>query len=370
MHVAVHTVAFGGLSHESSEDGPNDHKISLHEPYVMFVEELQTSHGRKPPVIDDHRKSPRNRNQPLAEASPFCSSSESDACERVSQKRKRTLRSNIQRKIKQLCASSTQSRNRTIVSPQKDCSPAKLTVQCIEDDSQAWNDCYSKGIHLPQHRLFDTSWKHGSPQHFRPGRSYRCVARNRAKTRCCHPAVAIGPFCDHHTRTILGVEVQQSRYASLGKGLIAARMFDKGECIAHYGGEILTRSQYEQRYTAVGRRAEYTAQLTEHVFLDMVQTNSGVARFINDARGLQSAQQNARMTYTAHRRGIQIRATQRIEVGQEIFMSYGSRFWNKCLPSRPRKGDVNVSVRATTTCESVDGINSLTSISKLHSPYH
>lgn len=91
------------------------------------------------------------------------------------------------------------------------------------------------------------------------------------------------PYCHDHIESQYGVVVQKSRISQAGYGVFAVRDFAAGEKILEYTGDRLSKQELDQRYgDSLG---VYVLQVTKDIYIDASSVRSGVARFVNDARG-------------------------------------------------------------------------------------
>lgn len=121
--------------------------------------------------------------------------------------------------------------------------------------------------------------------------------------------------------------VQTSQLPNAGKGLFTAITIYKEEIISYFEGEILTDSEIEKRKAA--HQDQYFINRIEGGILDSMHTEC-FAKYANDAKGLVASnfQNNAKITLDEKKR-ICIIATKKIKQGEEIFCSYGSKYWSK-----------------------------------------
>lgn len=123
--------------------------------------------------------------------------------------------------------------------------------------------------------------------------------------------------------------VSISKIANSGNGLFTAIPIYKDEVIAIFKGEILTDAQAMLR--AKNNNNQYFISMLDGRILDSKDV-SCFAKYANDAKGLSSHphpfKNNAKITLDEHQ-NICLIATRNIKTGEEIFCSYGKRYWAK-----------------------------------------
>jgi hypothetical protein len=120
-----------------------------------------------------------------------------------------------------------------------------------------------------------------------------------------------------------------SKIPNSGNGLHTAIPIYKDEIIAIYKGEILTDAQAMLRVK--NNNNQYFISMLDGRILDSKNAQC-FAKYANDAKGLSSHphlfKNNAKITLDEHQ-NICLMATRNIKVGEEIFCSYGKRYWEK-----------------------------------------
>ena len=121
--------------------------------------------------------------------------------------------------------------------------------------------------------------------------------------------------------------IQNSQLPNAGKGLFTAIPIYKGEIIAYFEGEILTDSEIEKRKAA--HQDEYFINRIEGGILDSKHTEC-FAKYANDAKGVTTSafKNNAKITLD-EQQNVCLVATQKIKAKEEIFCSYGQKYWSK-----------------------------------------
>lgn len=135
-----------------------------------------------------------------------------------------------------------------------------------------------------------------------------------------------------------GVEVRRSGLPDAGNGLFATRDFRRHELVTEYQGVELPASSIRELVTEQGwARASHTISLRGPTVLDGLKdpkaaVGRGGASFANDARC--PALTNAAFSWRAasrsepHKSRVFLRAKRDIAAGEEIFVSYGSDYWD------------------------------------------
>jgi SET domain-containing protein len=121
--------------------------------------------------------------------------------------------------------------------------------------------------------------------------------------------------------------VATSQLPKAGKGLFCCIPIYKDEIVALFKGEILTNRQVKLR----------VKNAKDHFFICMLdgsimdsQNATCFAKYANDAEGYSHAifKNNAKISIDENK-NVCIIATRKIKPNEEIFCSYGKRYWNK-----------------------------------------
>jgi hypothetical protein len=118
-----------------------------------------------------------------------------------------------------------------------------------------------------------------------------------------------------------------SQIPDSGNGLFTAINIYKDEIIAIFKGEILTDIQVKQREEAGNDK--YFISLLDGTIMDSMNT-SCFAKYANDAKGFAKSdfKNNSRIELDEHE-NVCIIATRNCKAGDELFCSYGKRYWKK-----------------------------------------
>ena len=159
--------------------------------------------------------------------------------------------------------------------------------------------------------------------------SERCTANGRTGHRCSRNTVIGLGLCWQHLLSTEHLRIKESLIPNAGKGLFAldrtrpanAVIFNNGDLICQYDGEIIDRDELEDRYD--DKTAPYGYQLNANRFEDGA-LHRGVGTLAN--RPPAGTPANARFSIT-HGRGphsrCQLRATRIIRNDTEIHSPYG-----------------------------------------------
>jgi hypothetical protein len=109
-----------------------------------------------------------------------------------------------------------------------------------------------------------------------------------------------------------------------GQGLFTAIDIYKGEIIALFKGEIITHIEAEKR-----KLHDYFMNLPNGAVLDCKRVK-GFAKYANDAQGfiVSDKKNNAIITLNEDNE-VCLVAKQKIRSGDEIFCSYGKKYWDR-----------------------------------------
>jgi SET domain-containing protein len=112
-----------------------------------------------------------------------------------------------------------------------------------------------------------------------------------------------------------------------GQGLYTAIKIYKDEIIALYKGEILTDTEAEKRITS--GTDQYFINMLDGRIMDSMKTRC-FAKYANDAAGKANSglKNNAKISIDEEE-NICLVAIKNISPGEEIFCSYGKKYWKK-----------------------------------------
>ncbi|HET6227254.1 MAG TPA: SET domain-containing protein [Bacteroidia bacterium] len=118
--------------------------------------------------------------------------------------------------------------------------------------------------------------------------------------------------------------VQQSTIEGAGKGLFTAVDIYKDEVICLYKGEYLSPEESLKR--ALIGEDRYFINMVEGGVMDSMHVHC-FAKYANDVVG-STFKTNAKISLDEHD-NVCIVATRKIKAGEEIFCSYGKRYWKR-----------------------------------------
>lgn len=121
--------------------------------------------------------------------------------------------------------------------------------------------------------------------------------------------------------------IQDSQIPNAGKGLFTAIDIYPNEIIALFKGEILTKKETQKRVSEGNDR--YFINMIDGTILDSMHVNC-FAKYANDAEAFSKIdfKNNSKITLDDDD-NVCIVATKKIKYQQEIFCSYGIKYWKK-----------------------------------------
>jgi SET domain-containing protein len=133
--------------------------------------------------------------------------------------------------------------------------------------------------------------------------------------------------------------VKKSTLPNAGKGLFTKKFIPKGTRIVEYKGK--TRSWKEVQ--ADEKESPYIYYVKRNFVIDALNDKKALARYANDARGLQRVKEiNNNAEYAEDGTRVFIEAAKDIPAGGEILVGYGPEYWqvirhNMRIDERERK---------------------------------
>ncbi len=120
---------------------------------------------------------------------------------------------------------------------------------------------------------------------------------------------------------------RQSQIEGAGDGLFTAIDLYQDETITVFRGEVLTADQAQER--AEAKKDAYFISLLDGSIMDSMKVMC-FAKYANDAQGSSdsSFKNNARITLDDED-NVCIQATRDIKANEEVFCSYGKKYWQK-----------------------------------------
>lgn len=120
------------------------------------------------------------------------------------------------------------------------------------------------------------------------------------------------------------LEVKESNIPGAGKGLFTSKFIAKGARIVEYKGRIRTWKEVQYEDTNY-----YIFFVNENHIIDSGRHIKALARYINDAKGLQKIKGlNNNAEFVCAGLKVFVEATRDIPAGTEIFVNYGKDYWN------------------------------------------
>jgi SET domain-containing protein len=122
-----------------------------------------------------------------------------------------------------------------------------------------------------------------------------------------------------------GVFVKKSILPGVGKGLFTRRLIARGEKIIEYKGRIVTFKQIQES----GVVNPYVYYVNRNHVIDAMPFPDSVGRYVNDAEGpvtKPGCSNNAK--FVVNNKRVFFEAITDILPGSEIFVSYGSSYWD------------------------------------------
>ncbi len=121
--------------------------------------------------------------------------------------------------------------------------------------------------------------------------------------------------------------IQDSQITNAGKGLFTAIDIYPNEIISLFKGEILTDNEAQKRVSEGNDK--YFMNMLDGTILDAMNVDC-FAKYANDAEAFSKLEfkNNSKITLDDNN-NVCIVATKKIKSGQEIFCSYGAKYWKK-----------------------------------------
>ena len=121
--------------------------------------------------------------------------------------------------------------------------------------------------------------------------------------------------------------IRESQIPGSGNGLFTAIPLYKDEVISLFKGEIL--SDKKAHYRAINGEDRYFINMPDGTILDSMKVKC-FAKFANDALGFVKTKYKINSKIKLDENGsVCIVASRYILTGEEIFCSYGKKYWNK-----------------------------------------
>jgi SET domain-containing protein len=118
--------------------------------------------------------------------------------------------------------------------------------------------------------------------------------------------------------------VKKSTLPNAGKGLFTKKFIPKGTRIVEYKGRTRTWKEVQ----ADEDESPYIYYVTRNFVIDALNDKKALARYANDARGLQRVKNiSNNAEYVEEGTRVFIEAAKDIPAGEEIFVGYGPEYW-------------------------------------------
>jgi len=118
--------------------------------------------------------------------------------------------------------------------------------------------------------------------------------------------------------------VKKSTLPNAGKGLFTKKFIPKGTRIVEYKGRTRTWKEVQ----ADEQESPYIYYVTRNFVIDALNDIKALARYANDARGLERVKDiNNNAEYAENGKRVFIEAAKDIPAGGEILVSYGPEYW-------------------------------------------
>jgi len=118
--------------------------------------------------------------------------------------------------------------------------------------------------------------------------------------------------------------VKKSTLPNAGKGLFTKKFIPKGTRIVEYKGRTRTWKEVQ----ADEAESPYIYYVTRNFVIDALNDKKALARYANDARGLERVKDiNNNAEYAENGKRVFIEAAKDIPAGGEILVSYGPEYW-------------------------------------------
>ena len=131
------------------------------------------------------------------------------------------------------------------------------------------------------------------------------------------------------------VKVAKSTIPNAGKGIFAARNYDKDEFVTYYSGKVTHYKPYDCTYV-VKLRDRSRGKLALYVDGEYPLKKTHVGHIINHY----PAGKNVELTWDSSKkrnpqRWIEFRTTRKVKKGEEFFWDYGEDYWRTSIPNTP-----------------------------------
>jgi SET domain-containing protein len=153
----------------------------------------------------------------------------------------------------------------------------------------------------------------------------KCSATTKTGKRCSRTTCKYFKFCYQHAKSILGLQIKKSTIPNTGQGLFTLKEIKKNEDITEYNGVKMTVEEANRK-----EESGYALLINKDTVIDGKSTQSCLGRYANMCRSLNKPHckgNNARFVINQKTKKVVLRATKKIKIGEEIFVSYGRSYW-------------------------------------------
>lgn len=161
-----------------------------------------------------------------------------------------------------------------------------------------------------------------------PLKSKQCTETTKSGSRCKRKVVIGTPICFTHLKSKMFLEIANSTIPNAGKGLFARKpsapnnavVFEKGDFIANYDGQVISQEELLRRYNQ--NTAPYAVSLTKKSGL---VEDAALSRGVGSLLSHKPRSANVRFSLGRNNR-VKIVATRNIKNNQELFVNYGNDY--------------------------------------------
>ncbi len=144
----------------------------------------------------------------------------------------------------------------------------------------------------------------------------QCEAKTQDGTRCKRRTCRTSEYCYQHLEKIKGLRVKPSNIPKAGMGLFTTKQRKKGSTVARYTGTVATKP-----------KGLYSVALPKHTFMNSTSSQNAVGRYANTCRAKNKPGCNGNNArFAIHRGNVSLKATNNIQAGREVFVSYGAGY--------------------------------------------
>jgi hypothetical protein len=179
---------------------------------------------------------------------------------------------------------------------------------------------------MPKRFIFHIDLEH----HFAANlKSDQCSANCKNGNRCRKRVIIGLPYCYVHLLSVMHLRIKPSTVVNAGLGLFASDpkagendiIFNKGDVIAKYTGELINKAELEHRYG--DNTAPYALEISKDKYIDAA-TERGAMSLANHTS---SKSANASFQNPNYRNNsVTVKAVKNIKNNTEILINYGNKY--------------------------------------------